>query len=161
MTVSAMNSALKIDFRTSAWDDTSGSNDRLCCNSFNASEKHTRSAAETRKMSLNLEQGEPANGKDVCMARKKKRRSYGTGCVLTKPSGLAIRWRESVRMPDGTVGRQLRYEMLGPVSLREATQALRDRQAESQILKRAPMSFEEFAKSWEQTVLPMHKHSTR
>jgi integrase len=96
------------------------------------------------------------------MARKKKRRSYGSGCVLTKPDGRrAIRWRESVLMPDGTIQRQLRYEMLGVVSVRQATEELRDRQAAAQVLRRAPLTFEELAKAWEKTVLPMYKYSTR
>jgi integrase len=94
------------------------------------------------------------------MARK-KRRSYGSGCVLKKGDGLAIRWREPVLLSDGSIQRVLRYEALGPVSQREATQTLRDRQAACQIPKRVPKTFEEFAKSWKAKVLPMYKYSTR
>ena len=94
------------------------------------------------------------------MARKKKR-TYGTGCILERRNGLAIRWREPVMMPDGSVKRVLRYETLGMVSRKEAARTLRERQAQSEVPKAAPVSFGELASAWKTSVLPMYKYSTR
>lgn len=95
------------------------------------------------------------------MARKKKRRSYGSGCILSVGGNLAIRWREPVLQADGSIKRVLKYETLGPVSMRQATQKLRDRQSTTQALRRAPLTFQELAAAWKTTVLPMYKFSTR
>jgi integrase len=64
-------------------------------------------------------------------------------------------------MPDGSVRRVQKFETLGPISKKEAAQALRDRLAASQTLKREPVTFSELAAVWKATVLPMYKHSTR
>src|SRR5438128_219932 len=112
-------------------------------------------------MTPRTEHGEPANRKEICMARKKKKRSYGTGCVLQKGSGFAIRWREPVLMPDGSIRRLQKFEALGCVSKKEATQALRDRLTACQTLRRGPITFSELAGNWKATVLPMYKYSTR
>ena len=55
------------------------------------------------------------------MARNK--RQYGSGCLLRKGKGWAIRWRELEIAPDGKTRRVLRYESIGAVSSREASQA--------------------------------------
>src|SRR5262245_51057596 len=115
-------------------------------------------------MSRRPEHGEPANRKDVCMARKneKKRRPYNTGCVIETRSGKAIRWREPVVMADGSIKKVLKYRALGPVSQKEANQALQDQLAACRIPRPGPISFEELAATWRTTVLPMYgKYSTR
>ncbi len=67
---------------------------------------------------------EPTREKDVSrMARNK--RQYGSGCLLKKGKGWAMRWRELEIAPDGKTRRVLRYESIGHVSSREASQALR------------------------------------
>jgi integrase len=95
------------------------------------------------------------------MARKKRKRSYGTGCVLVRRNGFAIRWRESILMPDGSIRKVQKFEALGCVSKKEASQALQDRLAASKTLRRGPITFSELASNWKTTVLPMYKYSTR
>ena len=94
------------------------------------------------------------------MARKKKR-SYGTGCVLEVASGLAIRWREPLLMPDGSIRKVQKYEVLGHVSRKEAAKALLDRLGNSTGPRRSPITFSDLANVWKTTVLPMYKYSTR
>ena len=62
------------------------------------------------------------------MARQ-KRRQYGSGCLLKRGRGWAIRWREMEIAPDGTQQRVLRYESLGEVTRKEAATALAQRVA--------------------------------
>lgn len=95
------------------------------------------------------------------MARQKGKRSYGTGSVIEKPNGLAIRWREPELMPDGSIRSVLKYKSLGAVSKREASQALQDRLAACQTPRRGPITFQELASVWKSTVLPMYKYSTQ
>ena len=95
------------------------------------------------------------------MAREKRKRSYGSGCVLEKANGLAIRWREKVRMPDGSTRRILKFEALGRVSTKKATQTLRDRLAASEEPRRAPVTFQELVSVWKRDVLPLYKYSAR
>ncbi len=95
------------------------------------------------------------------MARKKTKRSYGTGCVIKKANGLAIRWREPLLMPDGSIRRVLKFETLGSVSKKEAVQKLQDRLAACQAPRRGPVTFQELASTWKATVLPMYKYSTQ
>jgi hypothetical protein len=45
------------------------------------------------------------------MARKRKRQD-GSGCLLERGKGWAIRWRELEIAPDGAKQRVLRYENL-------------------------------------------------
>ena len=54
------------------------------------------------------------------MARKKKRSSYGAGCIVQAGKGLAIRWRETVVDSNGNDQRVLRYKARGDVSVRDA-----------------------------------------
>src|SRR5437870_11605162 len=73
---------------------------------------------------------EPTGGKEISrMARNKKRRPHGTGCLLKTNTGWAPRWRELEIVADGSTKRVLRYETLGPVSKGEATQTLAARLA--------------------------------
>src|SRR5215469_12482289 len=109
-------------------------------------------------MRLRPDRGGPANRKVVCMARKKenkRRRTYNTGCVIETPTGKAIRWREPIVMPDGSIRRQQKYETLGPVSQKEANQALQDRLAACRNPRPGPIPFEELAGIWRTTVIPM------
>ena len=48
------------------------------------------------------------------------KRQYGSGCLLKRGKGWAIRWRELEIAPDGTTKKVLRYEALGKVSREEA-----------------------------------------
>src|SRR3989442_10439017 len=88
--------SIMIDFHICVWGGTSASNARLSSNFFNVSERPALVSNGARKMAVGLEPEEPTNGKEVCMARRKKKRSYGSGCVLTKGSGFLICWRGTV-----------------------------------------------------------------
>jgi len=96
------------------------------------------------------------------MARNK--RQYGSGCLLRKGKGWAIRWRELEIAPDGKTRRVLRYESIGAVSSREASQALAQKLAAASASKRPARShvtFRTLVSEWEASVLPMYKHSTQ
>ncbi len=96
------------------------------------------------------------------MACKRRRRSYGAGCVTSVGEGLAIRWREGVIESDGTFKKVLRYKALGKVSLRKANEELQKRLAAAVEPKPKPLTFAELAASWKANVLPHYpKHSTR
>ena len=97
------------------------------------------------------------------MARNKKRRPHGTGCLLKTNTGWALRWRELEIVADGSTKRVLRYETLGPVLKGEATQTLAERLALAGAKRplRSHILFETLAAQWEVTVLPMYKHSTQ
>jgi hypothetical protein len=95
------------------------------------------------------------------MARTK--RQYGSGCLLKRGKGWAIRWREHEVVPDGTKKRVLRYENLGAMSHTEAKQILAQRVAAAGIPGRARsrVSVATLAAEWQVHVLPMYKHSTQ
>jgi integrase len=96
------------------------------------------------------------------MARSK--REYGSGCLLHKGKGWAIRWREWEIAPDGTKKRVLRYETLGKMSRREASDILREKLAaasRSNTPIRSRVTFRTIATEWDTSVLPMYKHSTQ
>ena len=96
------------------------------------------------------------------MARRK--RQYGSGCLLAKGKGWAIRWRELEIAPDGTRRRVLRYETLEPMSRREATEILAQKLAAASGTNRPTRSrvtFRTLANEWQATVVPMYKHSTQ
>jgi integrase len=96
------------------------------------------------------------------MARRK--RQYGSGCLLAKGKGWAIRWRELEIAPDGTRRRVLRYETVGAMSRREATQILAQKLAaasDGSKPTRSRVTFATLATEWQETVLPMYKHSTQ
>jgi hypothetical protein len=69
------------------------------------------------------------------MARSK--RQYGSGCLLKRGKGWAIRWREIEIAPDGTKQKVLRYEALGEVSRKQATNTLAERMSAARTGKAA------------------------
>lgn len=96
------------------------------------------------------------------MARRK--RQYGSGCLLAKGGGWAIRWRETEIAPDGTRRRVLRYETLGPMSRRKAADILAQKLAAAAGRKtptRSRVTFRTLLNEWQATVLPMYKSSTQ
>lgn len=111
--------------------------------------------------------GGRVNGKET-MARRR----YQECCLFMRGcAGRRVwvaRWREDVLRPEGTVGRLMRSQVLGPVSqiptkrearllltslLRPTNQGLRKPQS--------MMSFGDFARRWEDAVLPTYRTSTR
>ena len=116
--------------------------------------------ADTRK-------GGRVNGKET-MARRR----YQEGCLFTRGTvGRKVwvaRWREDVLRPDGTIGRAMRSQVLGPVShiptRREARNLLTSllRPTNLGIRKaHSTMLFGDFAQKWEEAVLPTYRASTR
>ncbi len=94
-----------------------------------------------------------------------RKRQYGSGCLLRKGKGWAIRWRETETAPDGTRKKVLRYETLGEVTRKQASQTLNQRITAAGN-KRTPTrprvtTFLTLAGEWEISVLPMYKHSTQ
>jgi hypothetical protein len=89
------------------------------------------------------------------MARKRKRQ-YGSGTVVQEGTGLAIRWREPVLMPDGSIEQRRRYQALGPVSRKEAARRLAEKLVEggSQREPTPTVTFREHAARWIRDVLP-------
>ncbi len=93
-----------------------------------------------------------------------RKRQYGSGCLLKTERGWAIRWREWEIAPDGTMKRALRYETLGQMSCKRATQALTQKIAaatRSTSPTRSRVTFRTLTSEWQATVLPMYKHSTQ
>lgn len=95
------------------------------------------------------------------MARRK--RQYGSGCLLAKGGGWAIRWREMEIAPDGARKRVLRYETLGSMSRREAADILAQKVAAAggKTPMRSRVMFRTLVNQWQATVLPMYKASTQ
>ena len=96
------------------------------------------------------------------MAQRK--RQYGSGCLIEKRKGWAIRWRELEIAPDGTTKRALRFERLEPMSRRQAADILAQKLAAASGKKaptRSRVPFRTLADEWQNTVLPMYKHSTQ
>jgi len=109
-----------------------------------------------------LNHEEPTGGKGVSrMARTK--RQYGSGCLLKRGKGWAIRWREIERAPDGTTRRALRYERLGEISRKQAAEKLAQKlaMAGGQTVMRSRVTFRTVANDWQAHVVPMYKHSTQ
>ena len=93
----------------------------------------------------------------------KRRRQYGSGCLLQRGRGWAIRWRELEIAPDGTVQKRLRYEALGDVTRKEAAATLAERLGASNQGKtptRSRVAFRTLVADWQAHVVPMYKHST-
>ena len=91
-----------------------------------------------------------------------RKRRYGSGCLLQRGKGWAIRWRELEIAPDGTTQRVLRYENLEPMSRREASDVLSQRIVEAgRAPVRSRVTFEMLANQWQATVTPMCKPSTQ
>jgi integrase len=96
------------------------------------------------------------------MARRK--RQYGSGCLLKQGRGWAIRWREWEIATDGTRKKVLRFEALGDISQKEARQTLALRVSAAGSAKshtRSRVLFQSVAADWLATVVPMYKHSTQ
>jgi integrase len=96
------------------------------------------------------------------MARTK--RQYGSGCLLKRGRGWAIRWRELEIAPDGTRRKVLRYEALGDVSRKRASDTLNQRMSAAGNGKaaiRSRVTFRSLASDWDASVLPMYRHSTQ
>jgi integrase len=96
------------------------------------------------------------------MARCK--RQYGSGCLLKRGRGWAIRWREIEIAPDGTRKKVLQYEALGEVTRKQATDTLNQRIAAAGSDKaptRSRVTFQTLADEWDASVLPMYRHSTQ
>jgi integrase len=97
------------------------------------------------------------------MARH-KRRQYGSGCLLKRGRGWAIRWRELEIAPDGTRQKVQRYEALGEVTRKQASDTLAQRMAaggNGNKPTRSRVLFRALAAEWQAHVLPMYKHSTQ
>src|SRR5580765_8987280 len=73
-----------------------------------------------------LNHEEPTGGKDSSLMARTKRQ-YGSGCLLKRGRGWAIRWRELEIAPDGKKRKVLRYEALGEVSRKRASDTLNQR----------------------------------
>lgn len=91
------------------------------------------------------------------MAAKPKRQC-GTGSIVIEKNGRAIRWAEYHVLDAGERKRKMRYEFLGDVTEREASDALQDRlvQARRDGPKRAPqapLTFKELAARWKRDIL--------
>ena len=115
------------------------------------------------KIDVRLNHEGPTRGKVVSRMAQRKRQ-YGSGCLIEKGKEWAIRWRELEIAPDGTTKRVLRYERLGPISRRQASEVLAQKMAAASGNKaptRSRVTFRTLASEWEATVLPMYKHSTQ
>jgi integrase len=76
----------------------------------------------------------------------------------------AIRWRENEIAPDGSTKRGLRYESLGAVSRKQASDVLAQRLATAGTHNapvRSRVAFRTFATDWQAHVIPMYKQSTQ
>jgi integrase len=96
------------------------------------------------------------------MAQRK--RQYGSGILLKRERGWAIRWRELQIAPDGTVKRALRYENLGEISRGDAADILALKvgvAANSKVPTRSRVTFRTIVEDWKTNVMPMYKHSTQ
>jgi integrase len=94
----------------------------------------------------------------------RSKRQYGSGCLLKRGKGWAIRWREMEIAPDGTQRRTQRYEALGEVTRKQASDTLAQRMAasgKSSQPTRSRVAFRTLAAEWQAHVLPMYKHSTQ
>ena len=93
----------------------------------------------------------------------RSKRQYGSGCLLKRGRGWAIRWREMEIAPDGTRRRAQRYETLGEVTRKQASDTLAQRMANANGSQptRSQVVFRTLAAEWQAHVLPMYKHSTQ
>lgn len=137
-----------------------------------------------------LERRKPVEGKEDFMARQRKKRlngkrQGGTGSIVYEKNGLAIRWPEYQLLPEGGKKRIMRYEFLGAVTAREASNKLTERRARA--LQEGPkpvpnsaavvveppeppeLTFEQYVARWQKEILEsagegaadLYKFSTR
>src|SRR5580765_767260 len=114
-------------------------------------------------MTPELQHEEPTRGKE-CSRMARSKRQYGSGCLLKRGKGWAIRWREVEIAPDGTKRKVLRYEALGEVTRKQATDTLAQRMTAAgngRVPTRSRVTFRTLAGEWDTSVLPMYKHSTQ
>ena len=119
-----------------------------------------------RTLACDTGTGGRANGKETMALRR-----YQEGSLFTRGKGSrkvwVARWREDVVKPDTIIQRRNRSRVLGPVnslSRRQAFDLLNSlRRSEGQKLQEAQvsMTFGEFARKWEEAVLPTYRSSTR
>jgi len=115
-------------------------------------------------MTPELQHEEPTRGKGSSLMARQKRRQYGSGCLLKRGRGWAIRWREIEIAPDGTRKKVLRYETLGEVTRKVASDTLSQKLAAAGDRTgpmRSRVTFRTLAGEWDASVLPMYKHSTQ
>ena len=96
------------------------------------------------------------------MARRK--RQYGTGYLIKRGRGWAIRWRELEIAPDGRRRKVLRYETLEDMTKKQASERLNDRiraAGDCRTPARSRLLFRELVKEWVASVVPMYKYSTQ
>ncbi len=96
------------------------------------------------------------------MARSK--RQYGSGCLLPRGKGWAIRWRELEIAPDGSRRKVLRYEALGEVTRKQASNVVMQKliaAGECKTPMRSRLTFATLVAEWLTSVVPMYKHSTQ
>lgn len=94
----------------------------------------------------------------------RSKRQYGSGCLLRRGKGWAIRWREIEIAPDGTRKKVLQYESLGEVTRKQASETLNQRitaAGNSKTASRSRVTFRTLAGEWDASVLPMYKYSTQ
>jgi integrase len=96
------------------------------------------------------------------MARSK--RQYGSGCLIKRGKGWAIRWRELEIAPDGSRKKVLRYEALGDVTKKQASEVLSEKLRAAggcRTPARSRLTFAALTSEWLASVVPMYKHSTQ
>jgi integrase len=94
----------------------------------------------------------------------RSKRQYGSGCLLKRGKGWAIRWREIEIAPDGKRKKVLRYEALGNVTRKMASDTLARKlvaAGEDTTPMRSRITFRTLVGEWEASVMPMYKHSTQ
>ena len=94
----------------------------------------------------------------------RSKRQYGSGCLLKRGKGWAIRWREIEIAPDGKRKKVLRYEALGDVTRRVASDTLAEKLVAGRdhtTPMRSRITFRTLVSEWETSVMPMYKHSTQ
>lgn len=98
------------------------------------------------------------------LSMTRSKRQYGSGCLLKRGKGWAIRWRETEIAPDGTRKKVLRYETLGDVTRKVASDTLAQKLVagrEHTTPMRSRITFRTLVSEWEASVMPMYKHSTQ
>src|SRR5262245_5682889 len=89
-----------------------GSRPEQSASSWSSSRESRDLLRQHRYNAVELRHEEPTRGKGSSRMARMKRRQYGSGCLLKRGRGWAIRWRELEIAPDGTTRRALRYEAL-------------------------------------------------
>jgi hypothetical protein len=93
------------------------------------------------------------------MARKKSKRTYGSGSIVELKGGLGIRWREPVIGAGGEITERRCYQNIGAVSWMESGHRLQDkmqaaRRAGPRLVDQIP-TFREHAARYTRDILQM------